>query len=587
VNLWHLWDCRLAAEQCIIWPEMESNTLYYGDNLPVLRDREHFPDACIDLIYLDPPFNSNRSYNVLFKETAGAGSPAQIEAFEDTWHWSPSAQAAFEEVALHGSDDTARLLKATVDALGHNDVTAYLCMMAVRLIELRRVLKPTGTIWLHCDPTASHYLKVLMDSIFGPNRFLNEVVWKRTSAHSDTKQGMRRCGKIHDLLLVYRRAEVNTWNPVYTPYAGMYLDSEYRHVAQDGRRYKETDLTAAKPGGDTNYVWRVKRPAQRGVRWEADLGDEYLAPQPGTIYDGVTPYKGRYWAYSKENLIDFARRGELIHRETGMPRLMQFADAMPGTALQDLWDDIVPVAGHEVLGYKTQKPLALLERIIGVASNPDDVVLDPFCGCGTAVHAAQKLGRRWLGIDITFLAIGLVERRLRDAFPGISIHEVGVPADLPGAEALAAHDPYQFQFWAIDRLGAQPVSGQHKRGADRGIDGVIPFVEGATNLQRVIVSVKAGHIEPAYVQQLKGVMEGQGVPMGVLVTLREPTRAMRTEAVSAGSYHSDFWNRDYPRIQLITASELLAGKRVEMPPQVSPFSQAAREAERGEQTSLI
>jgi site-specific DNA-methyltransferase (adenine-specific) len=215
------------------------------------------------------------------------------------------------------------------------------------------------------------------------------------------------------------------------------------------------------------------------------------------------------------------------------------------------------------------------------------MVLDPFCGCGTAVHAAEKLERHWLGIDITFLAIGLIERRMRDAFPGIVIHEVGVPADLPGAAVLAAHDPYQFQFWAVDRLGAQPVSGEHRRGADRGIDGVIPFVEGATNLKRVIVSVKAGHIEPAYVQQLKGVIEGQGAPIGVLVTLREPTRAMRTEAISAGSYHSDFWNRDYPRIQLITASELLAGKRVEMPPQVSPFSQAAREAERGEQTTLI
>ena len=513
---------------------MESNTLYYGDNLPVLR--EHFPDACVDLIYLDPPFNSNRSYNVLFKETATTGSPAQIEAFEDTWHWGSPAEEAFRDAARSNSD-TARLLKAMVEALGRNDVTAYLCMMAVRLVELHRVLKPAGSIYLHCDPTAGPYLRVLMDTVFGTTYFRNEIVWRRSPFVGSSKARATRFPHNHDLLLVYGCTGQTTFHMPIIPYT-----DEYK------RRFSATD----------------------------ECG----------------PYQSvALRTYSKETFDRLRSENRLIppqHAGAGW-RYKFYLDESKGSFIDDVWVDvnqINPVA-KERLGYPTQKPLALLERIINASSNPDDIVLDPFCGCGTAVHAAHKLGRRWIGIDITFLAIGLIERRLRDAFPGIDFKEVGVPADLPGATALAARDPYQFQWWTCHLLGAVPQGGVKKKGADKGIDGTIPFIEGTTNLKRVIVSVKAGHIEPAYVQQLKGVIEGQGAPMGVLVTLREPTRAMRTEAVSAGSYHSDFWNRDYPRIQLITAAELLAGKRVEMPPQVSPFSQAAREAERGEQTSLM
>jgi site-specific DNA-methyltransferase (adenine-specific) len=315
-------------------------------------------------------------------------------------------------------------------------------------------------------------------------------------------------------------------------------------------------------------------------------------PRPNMMYEWKGHASPPYgWRYSRETMARLDADGRVWYppSKDRRPRLKRYLNEMAGSAMNSIWTDIAPInsQARERLGYATQKPLALLERIIQASSNPGDTVLDPFCGCGTAVHAAQRLGRRWLGIDITFLAIGLIERRLRDAFPTVEFKEVGVPADLPGATALAARDPYQFQWWACHLLGAVPQGGAKKKGADKGIDGTIPFIEGATNLKRVIVSVKAGHIEPAYVQQLKGVMEGQGAPMGVLVTLKEPTRAMRTEAVSAGSYHSDFWNRDYPRIQLITASELLDGKRVQMPPQISPFSQAAREDERGKQTTLI
>jgi DNA modification methylase len=536
---------------------MQPNTLYYGDNLPVLR--EHFPNECIDLIYLDPPFNSNRSYNVLFKEVGSTSSPAQIEAFEDTWHWGKAAQYAFEEVALHGSDDTARLLKAMVDALGHNDVTAYLNMMAVRLIELRRVLKPTGSIYLHCDPSASHYLKVVLDSIFGPANFRNEIVWKRTTAHSSAK----RYAPIHDVLLYYSKSDQVTWNGPRTDYEQEYLDKYYRFNDGDGRLYWRDNLCAAGP-----------RKGRSGLPWR-----------------GIDPTaKGMHWKFTIDRLDELDSEGRIYWPKGGtMPQYKRYRDELKGKASPDIWDDInrINPVGNERLGYPTQKPLALLERIIGASSNAGDMVLDPFCGCGTAVHAAQKLGRQWAGIDVTYLAIGLIGQRMRDAFPGIAINEVGVPADLPGAQALAAHDPYQFQFWAVHQLGGAPVAGQNKKGADSGIDGIIPFIEGATERRRVMISVKAGNLQPAFVRELKGVLEREHEPIGVLVTLREPTNAMRIEALSAGSYHSDFWNRDYPRIQLVTASELLAGKRVEMPPQVSPFSQATREGERGEQTTLI
>jgi adenine specific DNA methylase Mod len=389
------------------------NRLYYGDTLDVLR--RHITSESVDLVYLDPPFNSSRSYNVLFKEVSGASSDAQIEAFDDTWHWGPSAAAAYEQVIRGSHQQVAGLLRAMVEALGHNDVTAYLTMMAVRLVELHRVLTPTGSIYLHCDPTASHYLKALMDAVFGPRRFLNEVSWKRSSAHSDNKQGMRRYGRIHDVLLVYTKTERHTWNDQYMRYRDTYLQSEYRHVDSEGRGYKETDLTAAKPGGDTEYEWRVKRAAGSGNRWQPDLEEEYARPDQGFEYRAVRPYKGRYWAYSKANLIDFAKRHMLIHRETGMPRLVQLTQEMPGVPLQDFWDDITPASGREYLGYPTQKPLALLERVVEASSNTRDVVLDPFCGCGTALHAAQKLGRRWVGIDITHLAIGLIRRRMQDA----------------------------------------------------------------------------------------------------------------------------------------------------------------------------
>ena len=408
-------------------------TIWTGDNLDVMRGMN---SECVDLIYLDPPFNSNRNY------AAPVGSKAAGAAFKDTWTLSDLNVAW---MGLIADEQPAMYQVLQAAGLTHGKgMQSYLCMMGVRLLETRRVLAETGSIYLHCDPTASHYLKLLMDAVFGPARFLNEMSWKRSSAHSDTKQGMRRAGRIRDILLVYTKTDGYVWNPQYTTYEEGYLEAEYRHVSPEGRRYKETDVTAAKPGGDTEYEWRVKRPTNGKTRWSPDPTDEFHRPQPGWEYKGVHPYRGRYWAYSKSNLTAFWQDGRLIHRETGMPRLMQFADDMPGIPLQDLWEDIPPALGNEGIAYPTQKPLALLERIIKASSNEGDMVLDPFCGCATACVAAENLGRQWVGIDLSEKAVELVNMRLQQSMGSLFHHGyVTHRTDIPQRTDIDAPIPYR------------------------------------------------------------------------------------------------------------------------------------------------
>ena len=546
---------------------MDGDRLYYGDNLDVLR--RHVADESVDLVYLDPPFNSNQDYNVLFAERDGTRAAAQIKAFGDTWRWDEAAALAYQETVESGGP-VAEALRAFRLCVGQTDMLAYLSMMAPRLLELRRVLKPTGSLYLHCDPTSSHYLKPLLDAVFGPEKFRGEIVWKRTSAHSDTKQGSKQPGRIHDVLLFYTKGSEWTWNEVHTPYSETYTKSAYKHVEEGtGRRFRRGDLTAARPGGDTTYEWRVKKHAGVRERWVADLDDEYLNPVPGWEYKGVGPYRGRFWAYSKANMTAFARAGRLVYSfATGRPEYKRYLDEMPGVPLQDLWTDIPPIGSGtaERLGYPTQKPEALLERILRASSNEGDVILDPFCGCGTTIAAAERLERRWLGIDITHLAISLIRHRLRDTH-GDGIREtyqvVGEPVSPPDAEKLAGDDPFQFQFWALGLVGARPT--QQKKGADKGIDGRKYFheVEGGSTGQ-IVLSVKAGNIGPDHVRELRGVIEREDAAIGALISLRQPTKAMRAEAASAGSYTSP-WGR-HPRVQVLTVEELLAGTQLDAPP---------------------
>jgi DNA modification methylase len=539
-----------------------TNQLYYGDNLDVLR--RHIRDEAVDLVYLDPPFNSNANYNVLFAAKDGHQAAAQIQAFEDTWQWDQAAAASYESTVEQGGP-VADVLRAFRTFLGTSDMLAYLSMMAPRLTELHRVLKPTGSLYLHCDPTASHYLKLLMDAVFGARRFGSEIVWRRSGAHNDTKQGRKNYGHVHDVLLFYSKSDEWTWNPLYTAYESEYIERDYKLIDEAGRRFRRDNLTAARPGGDTEYEWRVKRRAGVRERWIADVHDEHLTPIAGWEYKGVRPYSGRYWAYSRDNMRQFAEEGRIRHTFDGMPEYKRFLDEMPGVPLQDVWTDIPPITSGaaERLGYPTQKPESLLERIISVSSNAGDVVLDPFCGCGTTISAAQKLRRQWIGIDITHLAIGLIKTRLRDAYGDeVRYDVIGDPTTVEDAARLAEDEPYQFQAWALGLVGARPAGGV-KKGADKGIDGRLYFHDGSGDTRSIVLSVKAGKLHANYVRDLRGVIEREKAEIGVLLSFDTPTKAMRAEAASAGFYESP-WGM-HPRLQLLTIAELLDGRQIDAP----------------------
>lgn len=512
------------------------NALYYGDNLDMLR--EHVADASVDLVYLDPPFNSNARYNVLFRTPDGERSAAQAEAFQDTWQWNELAEASYDEIMSMGGK-SAEILRSLRTFLGTSDMMAYLVMMANRIHELHRVLKETGSLYLHCDPTASHYLKIVLDGIFGPNNFRTEISWRRQSAHNDAKQGRRQFGNVRDTIFFYTKSDEWKWNWLYTPYDEEYIKNFYKFVEPaTGRRYRLGDITA--PGGAS--------PEKRNPHYE---------------FLGVK----RYWRYSRERMEELYKEGRIVQTKKGnVPAYKRYLDEMPGVALQNDWDDIKPVMGGEAVGYPTQKPLALLERIIKASSNEGDVVLDPFCGCGTTVHAAQKAGRQWIGIDVAHYAIGVIEDRLRGEFGDKAKFEVGGrPVDLEGARELARRDKYQFQWWANWLVGVQNYR-ERRKGADSGIDGVVYFRNvGASGTGRIIVSVKGGdHVGPDMVRALAGTLERERAELGLLVTLAEPSATMRREAAALGfckTAHGKF-----PKVQIATVEELLDNDRPQLPP---------------------
>lgn len=462
------------------------NTLYYGDNLDILR--RHVSDNSIDLIYLDPPFKSDQSYNILFKEKNGTESAAQIKVFEDTWHWDMKAQEAYEEITEKAPQRVADLIIALRRFLGSNDMMAYLVMMAIRIVELHRVLKDTGSIYLHCDPTASHYLKMVMDAVFGVKNFRNEVVWLYT--RPGTKH-QKQFPKVHDIIFWYSTSDTWIFNP-----------------------------------------------------------DEIRIP-----YSQKTIERGKYSVATSK-----VTKG--IHKRV-LPK--------GGKCPEDWWHiPMIQGNARERLGYPTQKPEALLERVIKASSNKGDIVLDPFCGCGTTIVAAQKLKRKWIGIDVTHLAISLMRHRLKDTFgEKVEYEVVGEPADLKGAEELAKQDRYQFEWWALGLVGARPAESEKKKGKDRGIDGYIYFHDEPQKTKKIVIQVKSGHVNPGQIRDLRGVIERENAQIGVFITLSKPTKGMIKEAVSAGFYKSPGWNKDYPKIQILTIKELLEGKEIEYPPKTS------------------
>jgi site-specific DNA-methyltransferase (adenine-specific) len=531
--------------------------LYYGDNLTVLR--EHIASETVDLVYLDPPFNSNATYNVLFRSPTGTRAEAQVEAFEDTWHWGEESALAFDQVLQGDNVAAAKVLRALRDFLGENDMMAYLAMMAVRLIELHRVLKPKGSLYLHCDPTASHYLKLVLDSIFHLDCYRAEIVWKRTNARGTKKIWP----KLHDVIFQYTKSDIFTFNTAISK-AETAKTPHTLITGLDGLKYQTYELTGAglRPGGETGQPWRGFDPARLG----------------------------RHWGYNHSQLDEWEAAGQ-IHwpKDGGFPRRRDeypFDPEARTVVVGDVWTDIdrLNQTAKERLGYPTQKPLALLERIIQASSNSGDLVLDPFCGCGTAVHAAEKLGRNWIGIDITCLAINLIERRLKDAFPAVQFDVIGTPATLQDAEELARRDKHEFERWAVYAIGARPNKPKAKqKGADKGIDGVLFFRPDARTIETCLVSVKAGdNVGVAMVRDLRGTMEREKAAIGVLITAVLPTRAMETEAAAAGFFEyetSEGGKAKVPRLQIITLAEIFQGKRPRIPlaDAASTFKTAARE----------
>ena len=517
--------------------DSSKNKLYYGDNYEVLK--RYVKDETVDLVYLDPPFNSRQDYNVLFAEKDGSQSSSQIHAFEDTWEWNIDAQRSYELIVEQGGR-VADALRAFKTFLFNSDMMAYLAMMAPRLIELRRVLKQTGSIYLHCDPTASHYLKILMDAVFGPENFRSNIVWKRTSSHSNAS---RNYGAVNDDLLFYVKSNAAyTYNVQYVPYSENYVKENYYRVDENGRLYRTDNLRNPSDRPNLKYEYKGYKPHANG------------------------------WAISKERMEKLDSEGRLHFPKSkdGRILLKRYLDEMPGMQVTNIWDDILVIHAMalERLGYPTQKPEALLERIIKASSNEGDLVLDPFCGCGTTVQVAQRLNRRWIGIDITHLAIGLIKKRLSDAF-GPEIRDryevVGEPTDYNGAAALAAEDKYQFQWWALGQVGARPAD--QKKGADRGIDGRLYFHDDDSGKSKQIVfSVKAGHVTVPQVRDLRGVLEREKAEIGIFISFEEPTRPMLKEAAEAGFYKSGPLDElVYPRSQILTIQQILDGKQPEYP----------------------
>jgi DNA modification methylase len=544
---------------------MDMNRLLFGDNLPWLRNREIFPDASVDLVYLDPPFNSNADYNVLFREASGEASQAQFHAFTDTWNWADAAETYNRFIDECPNLAVVDMMQGFFSFLRSSPMMAYLAMMAPRLIELHRILKPTGSLYLHCDPTASHYLKLMLDGVFGAEKFQTEIIWKRSSAHSDARQGRKQHGRIHDIIFFYTKSDEWTWNNVFTEYDQEYVDAFYKHVEpKTGRRYRLGDITA--PGGASP---KKKNPCY-----------EFL---------GVT----RFWRYSKKRMHELYHEGRIIQTKPGaVPAYKRYLDEMEGVPLQDLWTDIKPIGPQaaERLGFPTQKPQSLLERIVASSTNPGDVVLDPFCGCGTTIHAAQKLGRQWIGIDVTYLAINLIKRRLKDAFgEEVQFEERGQPTDLGSAKRLAQLDKFQFQHWALSLIGARPLREGDGKGADRGVDGLLHFYESKDKREKIIVQVKGGSVKRSDVATPLGDVNNQKAKGGILVTLEKPSKPMREEAAAAGRYTSALWHdKDYPKLQILTVEGLLAGsERVDGPPQMNPFAKAQREARPEKQQDML
>ncbi len=534
----HPFACRECESLADVGRDLV-DTLYYGDNLEILS--RFISDETVDLIYLDPPFNKNKAYSLIFRDESGRTSDAQLATFEDYWHWGPTPARHYEYLtnsAEHGGrvpHGVSDLVGALHSAIRPSPMLAYIVEMTSRMVELRRVLKPTGSLYLHCDPTASHYLRLILDALFGPEHFLSEIVWRRTTTHSDAKKWSPDA----DRILVYAKSPRFTFHPQFGAHDARYVRENYRHKEPDGRIYRLDNIASPNERPNLMYEWRGHQPPAKGWRFARDTMERLDA-------------EGRIW-YPDST----AKR----------PKVKRYLAEMPGSRIGEVWTDLQNVHpwSKERRPYPTQKPVTLLRRIIEASSNPGDLVLDPFCGCGTTIEAVYPRGstepdRQWIGIDNSDLAVRVIRARMRAR--GIEVPVFDWPTEMAGVERMveAPGGRYRFEDWALNRLGLP----ENRRGGDGGRDGRIAFTTPTGRVESIIVSVKSGHIGPSVLRDLRGTMQDAKAVMGLLFTFKEPTEAMRREAASAGFYRAPDGHQ-YPRLVIYTVRELFDGHRPELP----------------------
>jgi adenine specific DNA methylase Mod len=513
------------------------NQLFYGDNLEVLR--KHIKDETIDLCYIDPPFNSKRNYNQIYNNV-GKEDKAQAQAFIDTWTWDDQANQGLAEIQEnylgHFTSQSIDLISGFTKVLGKGSLLAYLVSMTLRVAEIHRVLKPTGSFYLHCDPTASHYLKIIIDAIFCSQGgdFKNEITWKRTSGHSDSG----KYGSVHDVIFYYTKSLKITWNQVYQKYEQNYIDKYYRYQDDDGRKWMSDNLSAAGlAGGGYQYEW-----------------------------NGVT----KLWRCPKTTMEKLDAAGKIYYTKNRIARIKRYLDESKGLPVQDAWNDIEALRSwhKELLGYPTQKPESLLERIIQASSNEGDIILDAYCGCGTTVAVSQKLNRQWIGIDITYQSISLILKRLEDTFGKAVLETInisGIPKDMKSAEALALKKDdrtrKEFEKWAVLTYSNNRATINQKKGADKGIDGIAYFTGDKDEPEKIILQVKSGNVKSGDIRDLQGTITLEKAELGVFITLKPPTKDMIKTAKEAGIYKSRYMSQPVDKIQIVTVQEIIEGQK--------------------------
>ena len=516
------------------------NQLFYGDNLEVFQ--QHIGEETVDLCYVDPPFNSKRNYNQI-DNNIGRDDIAQSQAFVDTWEWGHSAELQLEQ--LRKEPQYTRRLVDTVlgleKILGKGAMLAYLVNMAIRFAEIWRTLKPTGSFYVHCDPTASHYLKIILDAVFCDRggKFNNEIIWRRHYSHNDG----RKLGCIHDTIFYYTKSKNYTYNRQHFEYDADYIAMHYNQTDENGRQFRSVSMNGAGQGGPRYF------------------GEQLLAPP-----------KGRHWIWTQDRINKAIEEGKIFFTSKGVPRYKQFLDEIQGVPVQDTWTDFYGLSSHdkERLGYPTQKPLALLERMIKLSSNEGDVVLDAFCGCGTTVDAAHSLNRKWIGIDITYSAVSLIVKRLVDRYGKGILDNVtlsGIPRDIESATSLAHKKDdrlrKEFEKWAILTYTDNQAKINEKNGTDKGIDGVAYIVGGAA-----LFSVKSSNVTAKDIRDFRTVIEREQASAGVFLTLHEPTKAMLQEASVFGTLVDPPGLRlpkKIQKLQIVTIQEMLDGARMNLP----------------------